>query len=178
LIELKEWAKQNDRKIIFLKGNHEIFFMKYFINEDLYPYKQYDFFKDSADCINYVFRYDHSFEDKLINFLRELTPYYHDKKLGYLFVHAGIDPDEKNIEKQANSGIIYWIRDKFIFCEKKLDFTVVFGHTPFSKPFMKSDKIGLDSGVYKREFLNLLKINGENSTISQIHKKELCTRGC
>ena len=170
LIALQRWADTNGRKILFLRGNHEIFYEDYFIKKEKYPYKQYKFFKDSVDCLSYIFKKDQPFYHAFIEFLNNLQPYYVDEKYGYLFIHAGIDPHEKDLQKQAEDGLIYWIRDKFLFSEKKLPFTVIFGHTPFSKPFMRSDKIGLDSGVYKRGFLNLLKIDNENSKVIQLHK--------
>jgi len=156
------------RKIIFLRGNHELFYEDYYIHHDTYAYKQYKFFKDATDCLEHVFKEDRDFYDDFILFLNNLQAYYLDEKYHYLFIHAGIDPDEKDLQKQAEDGLIYWIRDQFLFSEKKLPYTVIFGHTPFSKPFMRSDKIGLDSGVYKRGFLNLLKIDNENSKIIQL----------
>jgi serine/threonine protein phosphatase 1 len=170
LIALQKWADKENRKMIFLRGNHEVFYEDYFIRDEKYAYKEYTFFKNSIDCLSYVFKQEHLFYDEFISFLNSLQPYYMDKKFHYLFIHAGIDPDEKDIDKQVEDGLVYWIRDKFLFSEKKLPYTVVFGHTPFSKPFMRSDKIGLDSGVYKRGFINLLKIDKENSKVIQLHK--------
>ena len=170
LIALQKWAIEEKRELIFLRGNHELFYEDYFIKNEIYAYKQFSFFKDAVDCLTHFFDKDKTFFDEFISFLNGLKPYYKDDIYHYLFIHAGIDPDEKDIDKQVKEGLVYWIRDKFLFSEKKLDFTVVFGHTPFSKPFMRSDKIGLDSGVYKRDFLNLLKIDKENSKIIKLYK--------
>lgn len=170
LIALQKWATQHQRRIIFLRGNHEVFYEDYYLKEKPYAYKEYGFFKNSVECLSYFFDKDKTFFDDFILFLNHLEPYYLDQTYHYLFIHAGIDPDEKELQKQVDSGLIYWIRDKFLFSEKQLPYTVVFGHTPFSKPFMRSDKIGLDSGVYKRGFLNLLKIDRENSKIIQFDK--------
>jgi serine/threonine protein phosphatase 1 len=170
IISLQKWAEKESRSVIFLRGNHELFYEDYFIHDKKYAYEEYGFFKDSIDCLKYVFEQEGKFYDEFIDFLKTLQPYYIDKKYHYLFIHAGIDPDEKDLEKQVEEGLVYWIRDKFLFSEKKLPYTVVFGHTPFSKPFMRSDKIGLDSGVYKRGFINLLKIDHENSKVIQLYK--------
>ena len=51
-----------------------------------------------------------------------------------------------------------------------MKYTVIFGHTPFSKPIMKLDRIGLDSGIYQRHFINLLKIDSDVSRIIRIDK--------
>ncbi len=170
LIALQKWAYTHDRKIIFLRGNHEVFYEDYYLHDKTYAYEDFKFFKDAVECLNHFFEKDKRFYDDFILFLNSLRAYHLDEKYHYLFIHAGIDPDEKDLDKQAEDGLIYWIRDKFLFSEKKLPYTVIFGHTPFSKPFMRSDKIGLDSGVYKRGFLNLLKIDNENSKIIQLHK--------
>ena len=170
LIKLQGWAHEEEREIIFLRGNHEVFYEDYYLEKKTYAEDEYAFFRESNACLSHFFEKDEKFYDDFIFFLKGLKPYYLDKKYAYLFIHAGIDPDEKDIDKQAKDGLIYWIRDKFLFSEKKLPYTVIFGHTPFSKPFMRSDKIGLDSGVYKRGFLNLLKIDNKDSKIIQLHK--------
>ena len=171
LITLKAWAKKEERELIFLRGNHEIFYEDYYLHHKKYAYEEFGFFKRSADCFNHVMQEDIQFHTDFLNFLKALQPYYLDKKYAYLFIHAGIDPAEKDLQKQVDSGLIYWIRDQFLFSEKKLPYTVIFGHTPFSKPFMRADKIGLDSGVYKRDFLNLLTIDDKDSKIIQLHKQ-------
>jgi serine/threonine protein phosphatase 1 len=170
LIQLQHWAIEKRRKIIFLRGNHEVFYEDYYLKNKKYAEDEYAFFRESNACLSYFFEKDKKFYDDFLLFLHGLKPYYHDKKYAYLFIHAGIDPDEKDIDKQVKDGLVYWIRDKFLFSEKKLPYTVIFGHTPFSKPFMRSDKIGLDSGVYKRGFLNLLQIDNKDSKIIQLQK--------
>jgi serine/threonine protein phosphatase 1 len=170
LIALKRWATKEKRNIIFLRGNHEVFYEDYYLKDKKYAKDEYTFFKESNACLKHFFEKDEKFYDDFIFFLHDLKAYYLDKKYAYLFIHAGIDPDEKDLDKQAEDGLIYWIRDKFLFSEKKLPYTVIFGHTPFSKPFMRSDKIGLDSGVYKRGFLNLLQIDNKDSKIIRLQK--------
>jgi serine/threonine protein phosphatase 1 len=170
LIKLKEWGEQNSRDIIFLRGNHEVFYEEHYINGQKEIYKDYKFLINSMECFDYVFEKEPEFYKLFLEFLENLRPYYIDEDYKYLFVHAGIDPENKNLQEQVDSGLIYWIRDKFLFSEKKLDYTVVFGHTPFIKPFMRKDKIGLDSGVYKRDYLNMLLVDNYNSKIIQLHK--------
>ncbi len=168
ILKLRRWAIKKDKEIIFLRGNHEIFFENFFIDGSVRPYKQYKFFKNSVESLEYMMQQDHDFSEEFITFLNELTPYYLDKRNGYLFVHAGIDPTNKDISRQAKDGVIYWIRDKFILSKQKLPYKVVFGHTPFFKPFIKEDKIGLDSGVYRSGFINLLEIDGSNYKIIKL----------
>jgi len=170
LIKLQAWAKERGQALIFLRGNHEIFFEDFYIHDNKYAYEKYDFFKNSVDCLSYFFKKDKEFYEAFILFLKNLQPYYFDEKYHYLFVHAGIDPQGGDFQKQVDEGIIYWVRDQFLFSEKKLKYKVIFGHTPFSKPFLREDKIGLDSGVYKRGFINLLKIDDEKQEIIKVLK--------
>ncbi len=170
LISLKEWAKTEQRELILLRGNHERFYEQYFIQNDKEIRKDFYFVDKALECIDEVMKHDNDFKESFITFLSELAPYYLDKESKYLFVHAGVDPKRKDLDEQAKDETLYWIRDEFLFSEKKLDYTVIFGHTPFLKPYMKSDKIGLDSGVYKRGFFNMLLIDGDDSKIIKLYK--------
>ncbi|RUM66939.1 MAG: hypothetical protein DSZ06_02305 [Sulfurospirillum sp.] len=170
LINLKEWANSNQISMLFLKGNHEIFYEEYYLNDNKEIRDEFKFLDATMSCFDYVFKHDRSFYEKFISFLSDLVPYYVDKKFKYLFVHAGVDPDNKNFKSQVSDETIFWIRDQFLFSTKKLNFTVIFGHTPFSKPYMKSDKIGLDSGVYSRDYFFMLNINNENQKIIKLTK--------
>ena len=172
LIKLQVWADKEGRKISFLRGNHETFFEDYYLHDNPYAYDKYGFFKDSVDCLTHLFEKDREFYEHFILFLKNLQAYHLEEKYNFLFIHAGIDPNETSLKKQAADGLIYWIRDQFIFSQKPLPYTVVFGHTPFSKPFIRKDKIGLDSGVYKRSFINLLKIDHAKHEIITLQKSK------
>ncbi len=168
LIKLKKYLKKHERNVTFLRGNHEIFFEDYFIRGDKRAYYEYSFLKNSIDAINFICKRNRFFLPDFINFLNDLKPYFLDKKHKYLFVHAGIDPEGGNIEKQAKEEIIYWIRRKFIESQKSLNYTVVFGHTPFKEPFITRDKIGIDCGIYENNYINLLLIDKEITKIIEI----------
>ncbi len=170
LIRLKKWAIKKNREIIFLRGNHERLHEEYYIDKNIDVRKEYLFLDRSMESLDFAFENDEKFYDEYIAFLNDLLPYYKDDRYNYLFIHAGIDPDIKSLDEQVESETIYWIRDKFLFSTKRLNYTVIFGHTPFSKPFMKPDKIGLDSGVYKRDFFNLLLIDRDASRVVELHK--------
>jgi serine/threonine protein phosphatase 1 len=168
LMALKRWADEQGYTFIFLRGNHELFFENFFLEGSINAYNQYPFFKDSVKALEYVFRKDTQFAEDFIRFLKELQPYYLDTKNNYLFVHAGIDPECKDLQMQVRKGYVYWIRDKFILSKKRLPHTVIFGHTPFFEPFVKKDKIGLDSGIYRTGRINLMKIDGKRYDIFQL----------
>jgi len=168
ILALRKWAREEEREYIFLRGNHEIFYENFFIDGSISAYKQYPFFKESVQAFEYVMRKEADFAEEFIDFLKTLKPYYLDKKNGYLFVHAGIDPESKDLDKQVKKGTVYWIRDKFILSKKRLPYKVVFGHTPFFEPFLKKDKIGIDCGIYRTGYINLLQIDGKSYTIFKL----------
>ena len=168
ILDLQYWAKIQEREIYFLRGNHEIFFEDYFLKNSTKPYDKYSFFRESVEALEFAFEHDYTLHPRLETFFENLLPYYLDEDCGYLFVHAGVDYSVGSLKEQTKNGIIYWIRDKFIYSEEPLPYTVVFGHTPFDEPFIKNDKIGLDSGIYNNGFINLLKIDGTTKEIIKL----------
>ena len=76
-------------------------------------------------------------------FLQSLK-YYHQEP-GFVFVHGGLKPHlplEKNRWKD-----ILWPRSAFYTSRYHWpEGVVVFGHTPFDKPLVESNKIGIDTG--------------------------------
>ena len=168
LLKLQAWGISHDRNLIFLRGNHEIFYEDYFIKDSTKAYDLYPFFRESVEALEFAFEHDYALFPKFENFLENLLPYYLDEESGYLFIHAGVDFSYGSLKEQAKKGIIYWIRDKFIYDESPLPYTVVFGHTPFDEPFITKDKIGLDSGIYDSGYVNLLKIDNQTRDIIRL----------
>ena len=64
----------------------------------------------------------------------------------YVFVHAGLRP-RIDLEVQSAEDMMT-IREPFIFSRQSFPYTVVFGHTIFSEPFIEKDRIGIDTGAY------------------------------
>ena len=137
LIELSKYCHCE-----FLMGNHEYYLLKMFEGD---KYAKQFFLEyggvqtiDSYGSIENIFK-THS------NFFNNLKPYYLTEK--YLFVHAGIRPD-KTLKEQDTFDMLI-IRDNFINHKHKLKQKVIFGHTPFKKPYIEDDKIGIDTGCGK-----------------------------
>ena len=168
ILDLQFWARKEERQMHFLRGNHEIFFEDYFLKNSTKPYDKYPFFRESVEALEFAFEHDYSLHPRFETFLNNLLPYYLDKKNGYLFVHAGVDYTIGNLKQQADNGVLYWIRDKFILNKEPLPYTVVFGHTPFDEVFITEDKIGLDSGIYNSGSINLLKIDNSEKKIIKL----------
>ena len=126
----------------FLMGNHEYYLLKML---EGVKYAERFFLEyggiqtiDSYGSIENIFK-THS------DFFKYLKPYYLTEN--YLFVHAGIRPD-KCLEEQDPFDMLI-IRDNFINHKHKLKQKVIFGHTPFKKPYIENGKIGIDTGCGK-----------------------------
>lgn len=86
----------------------------------------------------------------------------------FFFVHAGIDPEEP-LEEQTEQDLL-WIRNQFVTYAFPLPKRVVFGHTPFEKAQILSNKIGIDTGcVYGGK---LTAINLDSMTLIQAEKND------
>jgi serine/threonine protein phosphatase 1 len=134
---------------VFLRGNHEDMFLTflefgtnrtmYFANGGMRTIESYirpDIFTSTEQVARTI-------PGSHRHFFSRLKWYHEDEK--YLYVHAGIKP-HVSIELQDRYELI-WIRDEFIFSPTGIRKKVIFGHTPFARPLVKSDKIGIDTGA-------------------------------
>lgn len=71
-------------------------------------------------------------------------PLYHETE-DYIFVHAGLKAGVP-LEKQKSEDLL-WIREDFIYSKHDFGKLVIFGHTPFDKPFFKHNRLGIDTGA-------------------------------
>jgi serine/threonine protein phosphatase 1 len=60
-------------------------------------------------------------------------------------VHAGLR-NGIPLEKQTADDLV-WIREEFIYSEQDFGKRVIFGHTPFVRPLVLPNKIGIDTGA-------------------------------
>lgn len=134
---------------VFLRGNHEHMFLEFLefgANKTL-------FFSNGGMKTVQSYLGDEPFasHSQVVQSLREehrdfyagLKWYYEDAR--YIYVHAGVRPGVP-MPRQDRQDLI-WIRDDFIFSSTGLEKKVIFGHTPFARPFAKEDKIGVDTGA-------------------------------
>lgn len=134
---------------IFLKGNHEDMFLSFlefgnnrtvfFANGGIKTVESYaspEVFV-SAEQIVRTMPDDHR------DFFTRLRWHFEDEQ--YLYVHAGIKPHVAMADQDRYDLI--WIRDEFIFSPTGLAKKVIFGHTPFARPLVNPDKIGIDTGA-------------------------------
>ena len=134
---------------IFLRGTHEdmfLEFLEYGTNKTIFfangglrtiaSYIQPQPFSSHAQVAR-------ALPEAHRDFYAELKWYHEDED--YIYVHAGVRP-EVPMHQQERRDLI-WIRDEFIFAETGLEKKVIFGHTPFARPLIKPDKIGIDTGA-------------------------------
>lgn len=65
------------------------------------------------------------------------------EEAGYLFVHAGVDPDAP-LEREPD--VLLWIRHAFLKATETGPLTVVHGHTPAPEVTVRPNRIGVDTG--------------------------------
>ena len=128
----------------FLKGNHEYYMLK-----SLEGDKDAEYFFMTYGGIQTIESYNGI--DNILklhgNFYKSLKQYLVTKD--YIFVHGGINP---NIPLEKHSELEnLMIRDEFILNKTDINSKVIFGHTPFKKPLIMPDKIGIDTGSGKFE---------------------------
>jgi len=78
-----------------------------------------------------------------LSFLQSLTLSYREGD--YLFVHAGIRPGVP-LHQQARTDLLC-IRAPFLFNDSVLGVVVVHGHSPTSRPVVKANRVGIDTGA-------------------------------
>jgi len=76
-------------------------------------------------------------------FYRSLNPFI--ELQDYYVVHAGFRPGIA-IASQSLEDMI-WIREPFISSTFDFGKKVIFGHTPFPRPYVRENKIGIDTGA-------------------------------
>jgi serine/threonine protein phosphatase 1 len=126
-------------ELVFLMGNHEYMMLDAIdgININLWMAN------GGTDTMRPF--HDKLPDQKYIDFLKSLQLYYETED--YIFVHAGISPRTNvNMSLQCSDDLL-WIRMAFIEDNSDYGKKIIFGHTPFQKPLIKKNKIGIDTGA-------------------------------
>ncbi len=133
-----------DPKVTCLLGNHEAMLLDYLAGIDPEVYlanrggttlRNYQAEKPAGE--GPMVPPDH------MAFYRSLKPVLDLER--YYVVHAGFRPGIE-IERQSVEDMI-WIREPFISSDYDFGKKVIFGHTPFSRPLIMENKIGIDTGA-------------------------------
>jgi len=84
---------------------------------------------------------------------------------GYLFVHAGINPDN-SIEEQESHDC-RWIREPFLSHKGEFGCVVVHGHTVTDEAVFRPNRIGVDTGAYMSGKLTVIGLEGSERWLIQ-----------
>ena len=133
-------------RVITLMGNHEFMLLGamrgYGQNEFLNmggeaTLQSYGIPLESINDLAAILPQDH------LEFLQDLLPYWEDED--YIYVHAGLQPGV-HLTQQSPDWTL-WAREEFIDLEYNFGKKVIYGHTPFKKPRIDANKIGVDTGA-------------------------------
>lgn len=194
LLALKDYFDSESISYTFLQGNHEEIFIQNIKDAEnrqnviqryeLEIQKNNKSKKTNQEIVNALKGFTQDFElmKKTKRFFESMACYLYDKDNKLFFTHAGIEP---GTTPQACDDTTYrWIRNKFYMFKGQYPVRVVFGHTPIdsltedeklflnvSEPaniILKKDRIGLDSGNYRKNPLNVLRIKGDTYELMKI----------
>jgi serine/threonine protein phosphatase 1 len=153
IIRLREQYPRE--RIVCLKGNHEAMFLDFLEGREreLFLFNGgmstlRDYWGDNWDRKELVLPPEHE------QFYQELQPYYETPD--YIFVHGGLKP-ALPLAEQVEEDLL-WIRGEFIASLEDFGRLVIFGHTPFKRPLVMPNKIGIDTGAVYGNFLTCLKL--------------------
>jgi serine/threonine protein phosphatase 1 len=155
----------------FLKGNHESAMQQFLVDPGIGP--KWAEFGGVETLVSYGVRPPRSrtSAEEWLNASRELRssmPPEHIQFLDsldlsvrvgdYVFVHAGVRPGVP-LEEQVEQDLL-WIREEFLEDRTPLGAVIVHGHTPSTRPYIDSRRIGIDTGAYLSGKLTAAKFQG------------------
>jgi len=95
----------------------------------------------------------------------------------YAFVHAGILPEVALDDQKPED--LRWIREPFLSSEERHSHVIVHGHTIYSKPELRENRIGIDTGAFSSGRLTALVLEGSGRRFieTRVKKGVVKTRG-
>jgi serine/threonine protein phosphatase 1 len=147
--------KNSSPNVRFIMGNHELMLLDYLKgrNRDLYMANAgYTTLRSYLEARppgeEFLVPPDH------MAFYHSLETYIDIKD--YYVVHAGFRPGIE-LAEQALEDMV-WIREPFIYSDYDFGKKVIFGHTPFKRPLITENKLGLDTGAVYGNRLTCLEL--------------------
>jgi serine/threonine protein phosphatase 1 len=145
--------------IICLKGNHEAMFLDFLLGAPPGLF----LFNGGHSTLQAYWGDDWTNREDLV-LPPDHAKFYHDLRLyyetpDYIFVHGGLKPGVPLAEQEEED--LLWIRGEFITSPEDFGRRVIFGHTPFKRPLLMPNKIGIDTGAVYGNFLTALKLPEE-----------------
>lgn len=162
LIKLSSYCK-----CIFLRGNHEDMLIEYIefgTNRSIFR-------SNGGDKTALSYTGEKTASGKV---LAGMLPHDHRKFItdlkwlheddNYIYVHAGIRAGIPLVLQDALDLI--WIRQEFHETQTGLEKKIIFGHCPFIEPFVRNDKIGIDTGAVYGRYLTAIELPSERFIFS------------
>ena len=146
VIDIVLKLRAEHHRVITLMGNHELMLLnaingnaeKEFLSMGgEATLKSYDIPPESINELTTMLPPNH------LAFLQDLLPYWEDED--YIYVHAGLQPGVHLT--QQSPDWLFWSREDFINSAYDYGKKVIYGHTPYDKPKMDANKIGIDTGA-------------------------------
>lgn len=122
-------------KVVTLKGNHEDMMLQVSRNRSLSDW----WLRNGGNTT--LASYGGTIPADVLEWADKLPLKYAEG--GYLFVHAGVDPDHP-LDEQDEEALL-WIRAKFLRSNKDYGVRIVHGHTPNDDPEVEPNRINVDT---------------------------------
>lgn len=161
--------KRDHNRVITLMGNHELMLLdtmrgngqNNFLNMGgKATLQSYGIPPESINDLALILPPDH------LTFLQDLLPYWEDEN--YIYVHAGLQPGV-HLTQQSPEWL-FWAREEFVNSVHDYGKKVIYGHTPYDRPRIDANKIGIDTGAVYGNALTCL-VLPENTFIVVDRKK-------
>ncbi|MDW7773809.1 MAG: metallophosphoesterase family protein [Desulfobulbaceae bacterium] len=145
VVDLLVQLKKDLPRVITLLGNHESMFLRFLNGRDQ------EFFmlnggQETLESygIDPLSDYEPSsfVPEEHLAFFAGLLLHWEDEK--NIYVHAGLKP---GLHLSLQTDWCIWARDEFIYSSCNFGKRVVFGHTVFKEPYVRPEKIGIDTGA-------------------------------
>nr|HID59061.1 serine/threonine protein phosphatase [Desulfobacterales bacterium] len=155
VVEFMISLREKNPNTIFLKGNHEGMFLDYLNQIDRFTF----LYNGGRQTLDSYLRDPNRSKEGLIplshlRFFQSLHLYHETDD--YIFVHAGLKEGVR-LEDQDEKDLL-WIRGDFINSDFDFGKLVIFGHTPFKRPLVQKNKIGIDTGAVYGNRLTCLEL--------------------
>ena len=161
VISLLVQLKKELPRVVTLLGNHELMFLR-FLNGSgrqlfLRNGGQYTLESYGVDPLQDNIHH-RCIPDDHLAFFNSLLLNWEDEK--NIYVHAGLQPG-LHLSLQTEEWCL-WAQDEFIYSSYDYGKRVVFGHTFFKEPFVRSEKVGIDTGAVYGGKLTCFVLPGED----------------
>jgi len=136
---------QKNHKCVFIRGNHEQMLLdaKYKNKLDLWVRNGG---KSTISSYNGSYK-NLNIPEEHLRFYKDTIMYYDTEK--YFFLHAGLSAEKtiaESLQSEKEIEKFLWQRGHLNAFTTSWEKTVVFGHTPRSRPIRKGKMLGIDTG--------------------------------